>query len=80
MPFRPLCRGYHKIFKNAVYATSHPRRAFVRFQSVTSPSSTEPVKSSHDDIVIPELVTGLEWVLEAPFPVHQFLEPPVRIL
>ncbi len=30
-----------------------------------------------DDVVIPELVSTLEWVLDSPPNVHQFEEPPV---
>lgn len=35
-----------------------------------------PVASS-SDVVIPELVDTLEWVLDSPPNVHQFEEPPV---
>jgi|AntAceMinimDraft_12_1070368.scaffolds.fasta_scaffold256673_1 hypothetical protein len=32
------------------------------------------------DVVIPELVDTLEWVLDCPPNIHQFDEPPVRAL
>jgi len=37
-----------------------------------------PVDSS-SDVVIPELVDTLEWVLDSPPNVHQFEEPPIIV-
>jgi len=37
-----------------------------------------PVASS-SDVVIPELVDTLEWVLDSPPNVHQFEEPPIIV-
>jgi len=31
------------------------------------------------DVVIPDLVDTLEWILDSPCPVHQFDEPPVSL-
>lgn len=31
------------------------------------------------DVVVPELVDTLEWVIESPPNIHQFDEPPVRM-
>jgi hypothetical protein len=32
-----------------------------------------------DDVVVPELVDSLEWVLNSPPNVHQFDEPPIVV-
>jgi len=40
-----------------------------------APVTTHKTPSS--DVVIPELVDTLEWVLDSPPNVHQFEEPPV---
>lgn len=31
------------------------------------------------DVVVPELMDSLEWVLDSPFPIHQFDEPPIVV-
>lgn len=41
---------------------------------------THKASSPSSDVVIPELVDTLEWVLDSPPNVHQFEEPPVSIL
>ena len=33
--------------------------------------------ASSSDVVIPDLVDTLEWVISSPPPIHQFAEPPV---
>jgi hypothetical protein len=35
-------------------------------------------KHAAGDVIVPELVDTLEWVLDSPPNVHQFEEPPVR--
>ena len=42
-----------------------------------SAATTAPKTSN--DIVIPQLVDTLEWVVESPPNIHQFEEPPVSI-
>ena len=37
-------------------------------------------KAPSGDVVIPELVDTLEWVLDSPPTVHQFDEPPVSFI
>jgi len=42
-----------------------------------APVTTHKTPSS--DVVIPELVDTLEWVLDSPPNVHQFEEPPIIV-
>ena len=51
----------------SVVRTAAPK-AFRPFSAAAAPSA---------DVVIPELVSTLEWVLDSPPNVHQFDEPPV---
>mmetsp|Transcript_19267 Transcript_19267/g.68488 ORF Transcript_19267/g.68488 Transcript_19267/m.68488 type:complete len:88 (-) Transcript_19267:136-399(-) len=46
-----------------------------------TPLAHDHVKVPDDnyDIVIPELVETLEWVLATPPPLHQFEEPPIIV-
>ena len=44
---------------------------------VSAATQTVAVPKVPDDVVIPELVDSLEWVLDSPPNIHQFEEPPV---
>ena len=48
------------------------RLAAARFQSTDAPATT-------GDVVVPELVETLEWVLDTPPPLHQFEESPIIV-
>ena len=53
-------------------------------KSVVSSSSSLSIrnfgaKASSSDVVIPDLVNTLEWVLDSPPNVHQFDEPPIVV-
>ena len=36
-----------------------------------------PTGAEQSDVVVPELATSLEWLIDSPPSVHQFEEPPV---
>jgi len=59
-------------------------RTSMRLARIAVSSSSLPVRffaagSSSSDIVIPDLVNTLEWVLDSPPNVHQFDEPPIVV-
>ncbi len=73
--------SYHNIYLTLFY--SHTLTTLVA-KTVTiarAPRVAAPVRamSSAKDVVIPELVDTLEWVLESPPNVHQFDEPPLVV-
>lgn len=59
-------------FKRSTVAFKAP--AFVAARSFSAAGAPSGESS---DVVIPELVETLEWVLDSPPNVHQFDEPPV---
>ena len=58
-------------------------RTSMKLARVAVSSSSLPVRffaaGSSSDIVIPDLVNTLEWVLDSPPNVHQFDEPPIVV-
>ncbi len=64
---RSLCR----VAKTSTIAFRAPKAmpVSVRFMGAAAANSS--------DVVIPELVDTLEWILDSPPNVHQFDEPPV---
>jgi len=61
-----------------VVARPQLRRAVVapRFLSA---GSDAPVATTDAEVVVPELVETLEWVVDSPPPIHQFEEPPIIV-
>ena len=61
------------------------RSSFSAFRKPAVPVSAVRFMGTHlhhgdKDVVIPDLVDSLEWVLDSPPNVHQFDEPPVSLL
>lgn len=49
--------------------------ATISARSFSAPAAAAP----SSDVVIPDIVDTLEWVISSPPPIHQFAEPPVSI-
>ena len=54
-------------------------KLFTSQTAVLNQANVTPAAQTSSDIVIPQLVDTLEWVLDSPPNVHQFDEPPVSI-
>jgi hypothetical protein len=52
--------------------------SLINIPQIRSFSGPSKPAASTNDIVIPQLVDTLEWVVESPPNVHQFDEPPVK--
>jgi len=61
-------------------STATPYRDGAYSYGWASTNSTYTNPKVPDDVVIPELVDTLEWVLDSPPNVHQFEEPPVDLI
>ena len=68
--FKLVSRSSMKLAKSAISISSSSSSTTIRFFGAAAGSN---------DVVIPDLVNTLEWVLDSPPNVHQFDEPPIVV-
>jgi len=74
-------RIYYLFYICVLIVSSFKAPSKVTFNNISARSfaghAAAPSTSSSSDVVIPDLVDTLEWVISSPPPIHQFAEPPV---